>query len=98
MRNQHTDRTARNTRSHAVGTARKYHRNTSSEHHSGAIRVCKKAELLRKNVARFQIRCEQDVRVAGDIGRDSLRHSRFETDRVIEREGTLEDRTGNLSA
>ena len=92
------DAAACDLRAHAVGAAREYDRHPGAEHQSGAVGIREKAELFGEDVARFEVGCEQDVRVARDLGHDALHFCRFLADGVVERERAIEQATRDLSA
>ena len=60
--------------------------------------LARKRQLLGQNVAGFEVRHQQDVRIAGDLGQDPLGLGRLLADRVVEGQRTVEHAAGDLAA
>ena len=85
-------RAARDPRPHAVGAAGQDDRHARAEHEAGAVGVGEEAQLLGQDVAGLEVGHEQDVGIAGDLGRDALDRRRLLADRVVERQRAVEER------
>src|SRR5262249_52426371 len=85
-------------RAHAVGTAGQDDRDSRPEYQSGAVRVCQETELLGENVRGFQVRGEQNVRIARDVRVDAFRLCRILADRVVKRQRTIDQTALDLPA
>src|SRR5262245_13291647 len=64
VRDEHRDGAAGDARADAVGPARQDNRDFCAQHEAGALGVGQKDQLLRENVAGFEIRRQQDIRIA----------------------------------
>src|SRR5262245_16754912 len=70
---------------HAVGTAGQDDRHSRSQYEACAVSVRQKTMFLGENVPGFQVRRQQNVWVAGDLGMNALCRGGLLADRVVER-------------
>ena len=71
---------------------------TRAEHQTGAVGVGQEAQQLGEDVARFEIRREQNVGIAGDLGANSLCLGGLLADRIVESQRAVEKAAGDLPA
>src|SRR5215472_9995770 len=88
---EHRHRRARDSRSDAVGATRQDDRHTSAEDEAGAVRIRQETELFGQHIPGLEIRNEEDVRIAGNVRLDALDARGLFADRVVEREGAVQE-------
>jgi hypothetical protein len=98
MNREHRHGAACRAGSDTVGPAGEDHRHPGSQDQTRAVCVGQETELLRKNVARLEIRRQQDVGITGDLGANAFGSSRRLADGVVKRQRSIQDGAGNLSA
>ncbi len=96
MNREHRHRAARRAGSDAVGPAGENHRHPGSKDQTRAVSIGQETELLCQNVAGFEIRRQQDVGIASDLGANALRASGLLADGVVKRQRPIQDAACNL--
>src|SRR5215831_3201698 len=83
MDGEHSYRTARRAGSNAVRSAGENHRHLGSQSQTRAVSLGKETELLCQNVAGFEIRCQQDVRIACNLRANTFCSSCLLADGIV---------------
>src|SRR5213594_857857 len=83
MNREHCYRAARCAGSDAVGPAGENHRHPGSQDQTRAVSIGQETKLFCQNVAGLEIRRQQDVWIASDLGANTFRSSRLLADGVV---------------
>ena len=98
MSHQHGNRTTGNSRPHAVGPAGQNHGHSCAQNHACAVGIREKAQLLGEDVAGFEIRGKQNVRIAGNRGLNAFGLGRLFADGIVKRQRPIQNAALDLSA
>src|SRR6516165_7266233 len=98
MGSQHRNGTTRNPRSNTVGPAGENYGYSRSQDQPCTIGSCQKTQLFGEDVAGFQIRRQQDIRISSDRGMNPFRTCGLLADGIVEGQGTIQNGALDLSA
>src|SRR4029453_19308680 len=93
---KHSNRAAGDPGANRIGSPCQDDRNICAQNETGAVGVRQEAELLGEHVARLEVRNQEDVGIAGDLGHNALYLGGLCANGVVERQWTVEDAARDL--